>query len=94
MNGRNSKKTAAATAATGAGTPVKEIVFSIIRRLENEGVSDGRRWLWAWFNDVPHVLLRRVEGGYVLLLWREGVYVEITLDEEFNVVGLDAEVRP
>ena len=95
MNGGNSK--AAVTAATGAagvGTPVKERVFSLIKKLENEGVSDGRRWMWAWFSGTPHVLLKRVEDGYVLLLWREGVYVEIMLDEGFNIIGLDVEVRP
>jgi hypothetical protein len=95
MDGKN-KSAAAETAAgqAGVGAPVKERVFSLIKKLENEGVADGRRWLWASFNDVPHVLLKRVEDSYVLLLWREGVYVEITLDEDFNIIGLDAEVRP
>ncbi len=91
-------KTAAATAAAGttAGIPpaVKEKIFSLIKKLEEEGITDGRRWLWVRFADTPHVLLQRVEGGYVLLLWREGVYVEITLDEEFSVTGFDVEVRP
>ena len=90
-------KSAAAEAAAGqtAGvTPVKERIFSIIKKLENEGVTDGRRWLWASFSGTPHVLVKRVEDGYVLLLWREGVYVELTLDEDFNVIGVDAEVRP
>ncbi len=98
MNGKNDKGVAAATAAVGvsagASPAVKERVFSIIRKLEEEGITDGRRWLWVSFNDVPHVVVKRVEDGYVMLLWREGVYVEITLDEEFNVIGLDAEVRP
>ena len=91
-----SDKMAATAAATGTAgvSPVKERVFSLIRKLEEEGVTDGRRWLWASFNDVPHVLLMRIEDGYVLLLWREGVYVKITLDEDFNVIGVDAEVRP
>ena len=95
MDGKN-KSAAAETAAgqTAGASPVKERVFSLIRKLEEEGITDGRRWVWASFNDVPHVLLMRIEDGYVLLLWREGVYVEITLDEDFNVTGLDAEVRP
>jgi len=95
-SGKNKSAAAEAAAGQAAGQPpaVKERIFSLIRKLEEEGVTDGRRWLWASFNDVPHVLLMRVEDGYVLLLWREGVYVEITLDEDFNVTGLDAEVRP
>jgi hypothetical protein len=96
MDGKN--KSAATTAATrtaaGVGAPVKEKIFSIIKKLENEGVADGRRWMWVSFSGTPHVLLRRVEDSYVLLLWREGVYVELTLDEDFNVIGVDAEVRP
>jgi len=94
MNGNN--KSAAATAAPGTaagGAPaVKEVVFSIIRKLE-EGITDGRRWLWAWFDDVPHVLVLQNGDGYRLLLWREGVYVEITLDENFEITGFDVEVK-
>jgi hypothetical protein len=94
MQDRN--KTAATAAATGTAAgdtspAVKERIFSLIKKLENEGATDGRRWLWVWFSGTPHVLLRRVEDGYVLLLWREGVYVEITLDEDFNVISIDVE---
>jgi hypothetical protein len=93
MDGGNKSAALAAAAGQAAGQPpaVKERVFSLIKKLENEGVTDGRKWLWASFSGVPHALLRRVEDGYVLLLWREGVYVKITLDEDFNVTGLDAE---
>ena len=95
MDGKNKSAVAeTATGQAGVSPAVKERVFSLIKKLENEGVSDGRRWLWVWFSGTPHVLLRRVEDGYVLLLWREGVYVELTLDEDFNVIGVDAEVRP
>jgi hypothetical protein len=90
MDGKN--KSAAAEAATRGG--VKERVFSLIRKLEEEGVTDGRKWMWASFSGTPHVLLKRVEDSYVLLPWREGVYVEVTLDEDFNVIGIDVEVRP
>jgi len=78
-----------------AGQPpaVKEVFSMIIRRLEEEGITDGRRALWARFADTPHVLLKRVEDGYVLLLWRECVVVKITLDKDFNVTGFDVE-RP
>ena len=95
MDGGN--KSAAVTAAPGqavGASPIKEKVFSLIKKLENEGVADGRRWIWTWFSGTPHVLLRRVEDGYVLLLWREGVYVELTLDEDFNVISIDVEIRP
>ena len=96
MDGKNKSAAVAAAAGQTAGVPapVKEKIFSIIKKLENEGVTDGRRWLWASFSGTPHVLVRRVEDGYVLLLWREGVYIELTLDEDFNVIGVDAEVRP
>ena len=93
MNDGNSKA-AAATAAPGTATGApKEKIFSIIRKLE-EGITDGQRWLWARFADEPHVLLERNSDGYKLLLWREGVYVEITLDEDFEITGFDVEVRP
>ncbi len=96
MNGGNKAAAAMAALGTVAGAPpaVKERVFSIIKKLENEGITDGRRWLWASFSGVPHALLRRVEDGYVMLLWREGVYVEVTLDEDFEITGFDVEVRP
>jgi len=98
MNRNN--KAAAQAAATGVtagdGAPaVKEVVFSIImRKLEEKGITDGRRRLWAWFNDVPHVLVLQNGDGYKVLLWREGVYVEMTLDESFTITGFDVEVRP
>jgi hypothetical protein len=87
---RNSK-TAAATAArvAGAPAPIKERIFSIIRKLENEGITDGRRRLWIDF--TPHVTLIEQEDGYTLWLWREGVVIKITLDREFNVTGVDVE---
>jgi hypothetical protein len=78
----------------GADPAVKEKIFSLIRKLEEEGITDGRRPLWVWFNDVPHVLLKRAEDGYVLLLWRDCVVVKITLDHEFNVTGFDVDVGP
>ena len=96
MNGGNNKS-AAATAAPGTaagGAPaVKERIFSIIIRKLEEGITDGRKRLWAWFSDVPHVLVLQNGDGYRLLLWREGVYVEITLDENFEITGFDVEVE-
>jgi hypothetical protein len=73
---------------------LKEMIFSIIKKLEEEGITDGRRWLWAHFAETPHVLIQRNIDSYVVLLWREGVYVEITLDDSLSVTGFDVEVRP
>jgi len=96
MNDGN--KTAVAMAATGtvAGQPpaVKEVFSIIIRRLEEEGITDGCRVLWARFADTPHVAVLRNHDGYVVLLWREGVVFRITLDENLSVTGFDVEVRP
>ncbi len=90
MNSGNNK-TAATTAATGTGVSPKERIFSIIRKLEEEGITDGRRRLWIDF--TPHVALIEKEDGYVVWLWRECVAFKITLDREFNVTGFDVE-RP
>jgi len=90
MNGGS--KTAAATAATetaGAGAPVKERVFSIIRKAATEGITDGRQRLWIDFS--PHIAVVQKEDGYAVWLWREGVVVKIILDGEFNVLGFDVE---
>jgi len=90
MDGKN--KSAAAEVAAGQGvSPVKEMIFSIIKRASQEGITDGRRVLWIDF--TPHVVVERREDGYVLLLWRGCVVVKITLDESLNVTGFDIE-RP
>jgi hypothetical protein len=78
----------------GAPAPAIKEIFSIIKKLEGEGITDGRRTLWARFAETPHVVIQRDGDGYVVLLWREGVYVEITLDENYEVTGFDVEVRP
>jgi hypothetical protein len=91
---RGDGKGAAAGALAGAAPPaVKESIFSIIRKLEKDGIGDGRRRLWLWFNDTPHVAVEQREDGYVVLLWREGVVVRITLDESLNVTGFDIETK-
>jgi hypothetical protein len=99
MNGRTNKAVAdkaAAGGAAGGDVPQKEEIFSviykIIRKASEEGVTDGRRWLWIDF--TPHVAVVENGDGYVVWLWREGVAVKIYLDKEFNVVGFDVEVRP
>jgi hypothetical protein len=85
---RNKMETAPAAAA-GASGGVKEKIFSIIRKASEEGITDGRWQLWMDF--APHIAVVQKEDGYVAWLWREGVVVKITLDNEFNVIGLDVE---
>ena len=89
-SGNNKTATQMAAPGTAAGAP-KEKIFSVIRKLEEEGISDGRRWLWARFADEPHVLVQRDCGGYVVLLWREGIIIRVTLDENLDVTGFDVE---
>jgi len=75
---------------SGGGVPVKEKIFSIIKRALQEGITDGRRRLWIDF--APHIAVVQKEDGYVVWLWRDCVVrVKILLDEEFNVLGLDVE---
>jgi hypothetical protein len=89
MNGGSNKAT---TGKAGGALPtIKERVFSIIRKLENEGITDGRRRLWIDF--TPHIVIEQREDGYVVWLWRDCVVVKITLDNEFNITGFDVE-RP
>jgi hypothetical protein len=82
-----------ATPATAAGAldsvPVKEIIFSIIKRAAQEGITDGRRRLWIDF--TPHIAVEEREDCYVVWLWRDGVVVKILLDKEFNILGFGVE---
>jgi len=80
------------TSAGGVAPAIKERIFSIIRKLEEEGISDGQRRLWIDF--APHVVIEQKEDGYVVWLWRGCVVIKITLDESFNVTGFDVDVRP
>jgi len=91
MNGNRAEAAdkAAVGGETGGAAPLKEI-FSLIRRMSEEGVTDGRRRLWIDF--TPHIAVMQKEDGYTVWLWREGVVVKIFLDGEFNVVGFDVEV--
>jgi len=92
MHSKDRRETAPVAAggeAGGAAPPIKERIFSIIKKVSEEGVADGRRWLWIDF--TPNVVVEKREDGYRVLLWREGVVVKIILDNEFNVVGFDVE---
>jgi hypothetical protein len=79
----------AATGVAGSLDPVKEKIFSIIRKASEEGITDGRRWLLIDF--APHIAVVQKEDGYVVWLWRDCVVVKVTLDNEFNVIGFDVE---
>jgi len=79
----------AAGGEAGGSAPLKERIFSLIKKASEEGITDGRRWLWIDF--TPHIVAEQREDGYVIRLWREGVVVKILLDYEFNVVGFDVE---
>jgi len=70
---------------------VKEKVFSILAKMSEEGITDGRRVLWTDF--APHVAVVKKEDGYTVWLWRDCVVIRIYLDNDFNVVGFDIE-RP
>jgi hypothetical protein len=89
MKDRN--KTVAAGVASGETgvSPVKERVFSIVKKAMTDGITDGKRMLWIDF--APHVVAERREDGYIVWLWREGVVVKIFLDHSFNIVGFDVE---
>jgi len=62
----------------------KDIVVEILKKLQDEGL-DG---LYAWFiGGWPHVIMqRRHDGGYEILMWREGVKLLVKLDKELKVV--------
>jgi hypothetical protein len=90
MNSGNKSATpAAATGVSGGGVPVKEKIFSIIKRASQEGITDGRRLLWIDF--APHIAVVQKDDSYVVWLWRDCVVVKVTLDNEFNVIGFDIE---
>ena len=90
MNKDKNRETALAMAAGALdGVPVKERVFSIIKRASQEGITDGRRRLWIDF--TPHIALEEKEDSYVLWLWRGGIVVKILLDREFNILGFGVE---
>jgi len=91
MNNKDRREVAPTAAARSGGSapPIKERIFSIIRKASEEGITDGRRWLWIDF--TPHIAVMQKEDGYVVWLWRDCVKVKILLDDEFNVVGFDVE---
>ena len=88
MNGKNRAEAADKAAAGGTGG-VKERIFSLIRKASEEGITDGRRWLWIDF--TPHVATVKKDDGYVVWLWREGVVIKIFLDGDFRVISFDVE---
>ena len=91
MNNKDRREVAPTAAARSGGSapPIKERIFSIIRKASEEGITDGRRWLWIDF--TPHIVAEQRDDGYVIRLWREGVVVKIFLDEDFRVISFDVE---
>ena len=65
----------------GNRTPVvdvRNVVEKLLERLEEGGV-DG---VHAWFVGRPHILVQQQKAGrYNVLMWREGVAIEIELNE-------------
>jgi len=64
----------------------KDIVAEILKKLQDRGL-DG---LYAWFvGGWPHVIMQqRHDGGYEILMWREGVKLWLKLDKELKVVDV------
>ena len=62
----------------------KDVVVEILKKLQDEGLGG----LYAWFvGGWPHVVMReRHDGGYEILMWREGVRLWLKLDRELKVV--------
>jgi len=63
---------------------MKDLVAEVLKKLENEGIGG----LYAWFvGGWPHVIARqRHDGGYELLLWREGVKLLLKLNKELELI--------
>jgi len=56
----------------------KDKILDIIERLETEGIEG----VWAKFAEPPHVVVYKSVVGYVVLVWRDGVYIKIELDSD------------
>ena len=68
----------------GNRTPVvdvRNVVEKLLERLEHEGVGN----VYAWFAGRPHIIAQVKNGRYVVLMWREGVAIEIELNENMEV---------
>jgi len=59
---------------------VRKMVKSLLERLEEGGVGG----VHAWFSGMPHILVRHEADRrlYRVLMWREGVFLELEVDEE------------
>jgi hypothetical protein len=62
---------------------VRKLVESLLAKLEGEGVGG----VYAWFRGMPHILVQREADRrlYKVLMWRDGVALELDVDEERNV---------
>ncbi|MFP3192884.1 MAG: hypothetical protein RXR02_07215 [Thermoproteus sp.] len=59
----------------------KDKILDIIERLETEGIEG----VWAKFAEPPHVVVYESVVGYVVMLWRDGVYIKIELDDDWRI---------
>jgi hypothetical protein len=65
---------------------VKNLVRAVLKKLEEGGLNG----IYAWFADRPNVIVNRVDSGlYSVLLWREGVVLELLVDDSLDVKYVD-----
>jgi hypothetical protein len=74
------------TPATKPGNNVKKLVETILEKLEDGGLNG----IYAWFAGRPNVIVNRVNKElYAVLLWREGVVLELVVDDSLDVKYVD-----
>jgi hypothetical protein len=60
---------------------MRTVALDILERLGGEGI-DG---VWAKFAAPPHVVAYRSVVGHVVMLWRDGVYIKVELDDDWRI---------
>jgi hypothetical protein len=75
-----------ATETPKPGNNVKKLVETILEKLEDGGLNG----IYTWFAGKPNVIVNRVNKDvYAVLLWREGVVLELVVDDSLDVKYLD-----
>lgn len=65
---------------------VKNLVKAVLEKLEDGGLNG----IYAWFAGRPNVIVNRIDRGvYTILLWREGVVLELMVDDNLDVKYVD-----
>ena len=60
----------------------RNFVETLLERLESGGLNG----IYVWFAGKPNAVIKRIgEGVYAVLLWREGVILELVADDGLNV---------